>query len=79
MTRVNLSLVLCVTVGFSHNKHDTFHIRLLGYWFVFIFWILLLIRKGVFVVPTGKAEFVNKRMNLQSRSHGPQFKLLRLK
>lgn len=78
MTRVNLSLALCVRVGFIHNKRYTFCICPLGYRFVFIFWSLPLIQKGIFVVPAGKAVW-DVLMNLLSWARGSQFKLLHLK
>lgn len=77
MTGVDLSLVL----GFIHNKHCTFHICLLGYQFVLIFLDIIINPKGHICRPDRKSglEFANKLMNLQSRAHGPQSKLLRLK
>lgn len=78
MTRVNLSLALCVRVGFIHNKRYTFYICPQDIDLYLFFWSLPLIQKGIFVVPIGKAVW-DVLMNLLSRARGSQFKLLHLK
>lgn len=56
MTRVNLSLALCVRLGFIHNKRYTFYICPLGYRFFIYFLVFTINPKGHICGPDRKSS-----------------------